>query len=206
MPKSGSVTLGQQIGPGAGVIALLVAATALLSVAPFWLPESYSWLQDGTSESAAQGVQGAWVARAGFVAFGLAVLWLAWLSLPRWGWAGTALHTAFGVGMLGVAAFSHRPWIADAPFDASEDRVHSVFATMVGVAFIAGVVAVVIARRSHSWRSTLPDLLVLLIAAVVPLAMESGVWGILQRVMFLAAACWYAREARRLRTGTGPAC
>jgi hypothetical protein len=40
------------------------------------MPESYDWIEHTTSESAAQGVEGAWLARLGFLSFGLAVLWL----------------------------------------------------------------------------------------------------------------------------------
>lgn len=180
-------------------MALLIGATTLLSVAPLWLPASYSWLQNGTSESAAQGVDGAWVARSGFILFGLAVLWLCQRAAAVWRWPGTTCHVAFGVGMLGVAAFAHKPWVEGTPYVASEDLLHSIFASVVGVGFIAGVIAVAVARRPESWRDAALDIVVLAVALVVPTLMDSGVWGILQRVMFLAAASWYARETRSLR-------
>ncbi|MGB3684913.1 MAG: DUF998 domain-containing protein [Ornithinimicrobium sp.] len=178
-----------------GVVGLLAATTLLLSLAPLGLPSSYSWLANGTSESAAQGVDGAWVARSGFVTFGVAVLWLTVLNANRWRWPGAVCHTVFGLSMLGVAAFSHQPWLAGVPYSVREDQVHSIFASLVGFGFIAGVAAVMIARRPPSWRRAAPDGAVLLVTVTVPLLMDSSVWGILQRVMFLAAACWYAGEA-----------
>ena len=48
-------------------------------------------------ESAAQGLAGAWVARLGFVAFGLAVLWLAAGAAPGCGRGAVSMHAAFGV-------------------------------------------------------------------------------------------------------------
>ncbi len=51
-----------------GVIALLVVSAVALAVAPVLMPAGYDWVAHTTSESAAQGVAGAWVARLGFVA------------------------------------------------------------------------------------------------------------------------------------------
>jgi hypothetical protein len=184
-----------------GVVALLAGAMALLTVAPLWLPSSYSWVEHGTSESAAQGIDGAWVARSGFIVFGVAVVWLVQLRSTAWGWPGTILHLAFGVGMFGVAAFAARPWEDDAPYVESEDVLHSAAATVVGVGFIAGVVAVMVSRRLPSVRAALPDLAALAVAVAVPMTMSTSLWGILQRLMFLTAACWYAREARLAMTG-----
>lgn len=58
----------------------LATSMALLALAPLALPESYSWIELGTSESAAQGVEGAWVARAGFVGATPMLM-----STPVWG-------------------------------------------------------------------------------------------------------------------------
>lgn len=72
-----------------GVIALLVLSAAALAVAPAFTPAGYDFVRHTTSESAAQGLAGAWVARLGFVVFGLAVLWLAadvaWRRQPAGG-------------------------------------------------------------------------------------------------------------------------
>ena len=59
------------------VIALLVISAVSLGVGPLLMPATYSWIANTTSESGAQGVEDPWVARLGFLAFGLAVLWLA---------------------------------------------------------------------------------------------------------------------------------
>ena len=55
-------------------------------------------------ESAAQGLAGAWVARLGFVEFGLAVLWLAAGAAPGCGRGAVSMHAAFGVCMVARAA------------------------------------------------------------------------------------------------------
>ena len=181
--------------PALGVIGLLAGAMVLLMVAPLWLPSSYSWVEHGTSESAAQGVDGAWVARSGFIVYGIAVVWLVQLRSRVWGWPGTILHLAFAVAMFGVAAFAARSWDEAAPYVDTEDLLHSVAANVVGFGFIAGVVAVMVSRRLPSVREAVPDLVALAVAVIVPLTMSTSVWGILQRLMFLTAACWYGREA-----------
>ena len=118
------------------VIATFAASIASLLVAPALMPDSYSLLLHGTSESAAQGVEGAWMARLGFLLLGFAVLWLAGVALPRWGrWASIA-HRWFGVWMIAAAAFSTRPWVESAPFDPTEDLLHTVAASAMGIGFM----------------------------------------------------------------------
>ena len=72
----------------AGALVVLVgfaASVAVLAAAPALMPAGYSWVSQTTSESAAQGVQGAWLARLGFLLFGLSVILLATLCRDRWG-------------------------------------------------------------------------------------------------------------------------
>ena len=169
----------------------------LLALAPLALPPSYSWVELGTSEAAAQGVDGAWVARAGFVLFGLAVLGVCVLRHRSWGWLATALHGCFGVGMVLVAVYSHAPWEAGAPYVELEDRLHSVFASVVGFSFIAGVAATLAFCRPRTRASVLGGVAALVVTGIVPLLMDSPVWGVLQRLMFFTAAAWYASEVLR---------
>ncbi len=179
------------------VMAALVSSMLLLSLAPLALPQSYSWVELGTSEAAAQGIAGAWVTRAGFVLFGLAVLGVCVLRHRAWKALATGLHGCFGVGMVMVAVYSHAPWEAGARYVELEDQLHSVFASVVGFSFIAGVATTLVVRRPRTRASVLGDVAALLIAGTVPLLMAAPVWGMLQRLMFLTAAAWYASEVHR---------
>lgn len=194
---------GTEVRAAVGVVLLLVGALLLLGLAPVAMPESYSWIEHGTSESGAQTVDGAWVARSGFILFGLAVVWLVGLRRRVWGQLGALLHLGFGVSMLAVAAFSTKPWEPNAAYVESEDLLHDVFAALVGFGFIAGVLAVMLARRHPSVRAAAPDLTALVIASAVPLLMASNIWGVLQRVMFVTAGAWYGREAWLARQAPG---
>lgn len=182
------------LGP-AVVLILLGVSVVALAAAPLVLDESYSWVEHTTSEAGGQGVHGAWVARAGFVAFGLAVIWLATLRASAWRQPATALHLVFGVCLVGVAAFSLRSWQDRMPYDRTEDMAHSVAATVMGFAFALGVAA---ARwwpgRRAGFRAL--DVLALAASVVIPVAMaaSSDHTGALQRAMFAIAYLWYARE------------
>jgi hypothetical protein len=179
------------------ILVLLVGSGVAFLSAPLALPPTYSWLQHTISESAAQGLRGAWVARTGFLLYGLAVLWLTSVELRRWGtWGSTALAT-FGVMMLGTAAYSHRPWLSDVPFDPFEDFLHSATATIMGFAFAIGVILVGRGRAAPTRVDRGWDGVAVLASVVIPMAMMQGTQftGLLQRAMFAVAYLWYGREA-----------
>ena len=182
------------------VIATFAASIASLLAAPALMPDSYSLLLHGTSESAAQGVEGAWMARLGFLLLGFAVLWLAGVALPRWGrWASIA-HRWFGVWMIAAAAFSTRPWVESAPFDPTEDLLHTVAASAMGIGFMVGVALAALQRSRTGGRVRWLDRIAFLTALLVPpfMAVMPGYYGILQRLMFGMAYAWYVSEAIRL--------
>ncbi len=185
---------------GLGVLVLLAGAFVVFALAPLAMPASFDWVEHGISESAAQGIDNAWIARIGFILFGLAVIWLAQLRHRAWGPLGTAMHLMFGVSMFGVAAFPTRHWDHAVAYVDNDDLLHSVFAGTIGFGFIAGVVAVMIARKLPTLRAAMPDLAALAITISVPLFMSADIWGALQRVMFLTAGLWYAREAWHTRS------
>lgn len=178
-------------------MACLCGSALALALAPLLMPDSYTWVTHTTSESAAQGVSGAWLARLGFLTFGLTVSWLTVISSSRWGRWGTLLHGMFGVLMIATAAFSHRPFEPGIVFDRTEDLLHSVAATAMGFAFALGVVAVMVHRPERPVPRRVLDVAALVASVIIPLGM--GAWngsaGLLQRLMFLMAYLWYATEA-----------
>ena len=165
-----------------------------LALAPLLMPDSYDWVSNTTSESAAQGVSGAWLARLGFLMFGLAVVWLTAISGPQWGSWGSLFHGMFGVLMAATAAFSHRPFEPGIAFDRIEDLLHSVAATAMGFAFALGVFAVMVHGPIRSIPRRALHVVALAASVIIPLSMGawSGSAGLLQRSMFLIAYLWYA--------------
>ena len=194
--RSGTRRSARSFGTTAAAAGLAASAVALLA-APAALPPGYSWISRTTSEAAAQALSGAWLTRLGFLLFGVSVLVITDVCRRHWGRWGTALHAAFGVLMFAAAAFSHRPWLAGQSFDATEDLLHSVVASAMGVAFAAGVVAVALRRSGGAGRRRVLDGIAVAASVGLPLAMSAApsVDGLLQRLMFAVAYTWYAVEA-----------
>jgi hypothetical protein len=181
------------------VISLLAASVLAIALAPLLMPAAYSVVEHSVSESAAQGLDGAWLARLGFVLFGFAVLLIVGYPAVGWGrWARLA-HGGFAVSMIAAATFSHMPW-DDRSYDRFEDLLHSIASLGVGLFFTAGVLLVTIDKRLRPGLHRVLDLVALAAAAVIPmLTAQSSIGGVLQRLMFLLAYLWYAVETIRPR-------
>jgi hypothetical protein len=180
------------------VVTLLLASVAAVAIAPLLMPESYSVIEHSVSESAAQGVEGAWLARLGFLLLGFAVLASAGIAGTRWGVWGRIAHRIYGVSMVGAAAFSHMPW-HDVPYDTFEDFLHSVAASGMGFAFTAGVLIVTFRRSRNAVGARAFDWSAIAAALVIPMVMfnVTGIAGLVQRVMFGIGYLWYGMEAIR---------
>lgn len=111
--------------------------------------------------------------------------------------------------MTGTAAYSHKPWQADVPFDSFEDFLHSLTATGIGLSFAIGVMSILIARSRAEARARVYDALAVVAATALPLLMVNltDMAGGLQRLMFAIAFIWFAAGALRVvgrgRTDTG---
>ena len=179
------------------VVVLLILSAICLVLASMAMPSSYSWMSNAISESAAQGVYCAWVARLGFLLFGFAIVWLASILKPYWARGTYWMHLGFAVFMLSTAAFSHKPWLTELPFDLTEDILHSITATGMGFAFTLGVLVRFFQREKNQTVYKIGDVIAIIIASSLsPLGeIWPGVAGLLQRIIFLVAYCWYSSEA-----------
>lgn len=189
-----------------GILFLLASSAVALLLAPRLMPEGYSWIIHTTSESAAQGLAGAWLARLGFLSFGMAVLWLARASENIWARGVVWMQLTFGVMMVATATFSHQPWISDVPFDPLENHLHSFTATFMGFAFTFGVVIRFLQRWNQVSSGKMLDLLAALCATFIPMLMlfQPDIAGLVQRLMFLVAYVWFGKEALELYRTVSP--
>jgi hypothetical protein len=178
-------------------LGMLFLSALCVGSAPFVVPEGYSWLTLSVSESAAQGLQGAWLARCGFLLFGIAVIRIAMSLRTAWPRGSYWAHMAFGVCMLGTAAFSHMPWISSVPVDMTEDLLHSATASFMGFGFTMGVALRLFHKRAHHVSGTAFDLLAVAFAIAVPSATSStdAPVGLIQRLMFCVGYLWYGMES-----------
>ncbi len=183
---------------GGAVLVVLAASASCVALAPLLMPESYSIIEHSISESAAQRVEGVWLARAGLLLFGLGVLALSSAAGDRWGPWGRIAHRGYGVAIISTAVFAHMPW-EDVPYDEFEDLLHSIGSFVVGLSFVVGVVFVGIERRRPSRSARVFDGIAVTASVVIPIVMFSldGYAGLVQRLMFLIAYGWYGSEAWR---------
>lgn len=188
------------------IVLMLVASAMFILAGTLAMPEGYSWLTHSISESAAQAMPGAWIARLGFLLFGCGVLWLAITLRSVWARSAYWMHMVFALSMIGTAAFSHKPWLEGVPFDSTEDFLHSFTATLMGFAFSFGVVLRFLQRQKNERLPKLFDVIALAIATFSsPLGMLlPSIPGLIQRVMFVVGYLWYAHEALTARDLKNP--
>lgn len=178
------------------VLAMLAASAVCVAVAPALMPDSYSVVKNAVSESAAQGVTNAWLARLGLLLLGFAVLLLAQVAGGRWGAWGRVLQRVYGISAIAAAAFSHMPW-EDVPYDRFEDTLHSVAASTMGAAFTVGVLMVTFRRGPGMAAVRLLDWTAIGAAVGISLLMfnVTTIAGLVQRIMFGIGYLWFAMES-----------
>ena len=173
------------LGGGALVLAMLLGAA-------FSAP-GYDSLRHTTSHLAGQGMPAAWIMRAGFLLYGLAVVTVArHAGGPA---AGRLALAAFGAGFWAVTV-----WPACAPLpgmacDPGADALHSAFAGAMGLAYACAVALALFGPQGRA-RDTV-GWLALVSSVAIPLAMLSlpDLAGLLQRIMFALSAVWLWRRA-----------
>lgn len=183
---------------------VLLASCLCLAVAPALMPEPYSLVEQAISDTAAQGVARAWVARFGFVLSALAILLLARSRARSWGPWGRSAHRVYAILVVGLATFSQRPWTGSS-FNEFENLAHSILAPVAGVVFTAGVVLVSLHRVPKDRVARTFDGFTIVAMILLPIVMlgVSGLDGAAQRTAVAIGYLWYASEILRLaRAGT----
>jgi hypothetical protein len=167
------------------------------AVAPFVSHPAYSSLTHTVSELAGQSMPHAWIMRTGFVAFGGAVLAVALAGLRGMPSVNGAL-CLLAAGMIGSAVWSHVPIPEVGGGSRTQDDLHTLAASLMGVGFAAACAA----RAWIRWagppeagsRIDWSSLAGLAITVVVPLLMVQlpSLAGALQRGMFAFSFVWIA--------------
>jgi hypothetical protein len=180
-----------------GATALLFLAMGATLLSAWLLPHDLSPLRNSLSAAAAQHLPGAWAQRLGFLAAGLAVLWLAAAYQHTWVRAAWWPHAHVGVFLTGTAAFSAGPHLPGFATDTIEGGLHYFVFSAAAVAFVLGTAARwrqrAISGESGVWLDAAA--LSISIAAVFAILLAPGYLGSAQRIAFFAACVWYLREA-----------
>lgn len=115
------------------VIAFIVLLIVMFVLPYFSLP-GYSIISHTTSHLGAQSTPNAWVMNITFILLGTSSIIAGWKPLHSYFLVKVFL-IAFGMSLVGSAVFHHTPIDENLPADLFHDKIHSVFATITGIAF-----------------------------------------------------------------------
>ncbi|HPT79084.1 MAG TPA: DUF998 domain-containing protein [Candidatus Atribacteria bacterium] len=174
---------------------LLLPVMIILS---FFSADTYSIIRNTTSHLGAQGAPNAWIMNMTFILVGISCILEAWLHLRRY-WFLLLLLCIFGLNLVLVGIFSHAPIVEGAVYDALEDRLHSIFASIAGFSFTAFAISSAFIEKTTRHRAA--DMSVGLTAALLSLLMAclpdyAGLW---QRVLFTVSFIWLILLLERTR-------
>jgi len=174
---------------------LMLPVMFLLS---FFSVDTYSIIKNTTSHLGAQGAPNAWIMNAAFILVGLSSILEAWLHLGNY-WLQKILLSIFGLGLIFVGIFHHAPIIEGVAFNVFEDKLHSIFASLVGLTFTVYAISSAFIEKARKYR--IIDLAVGIIATMLSVLMfylpdYSGIW---QRTLFVISFTWLILMLERVK-------
>ncbi len=176
-----------------GAIEFLIPPYLILLLVIFMLPfysvESYSILENTSSQLGAQHSPYAWVMNTTFILLGLGSMLSGWPYLKGYGFHRLAL-LIFGFSLIGAAIYQHAPIVAGVAFDAKEDQMHSIFSSLTGASFTVFAMSAVFILRHRTAKIsalTVGVLAVLLSVLIFTIPEFMGIW---QRALFIVAFGW----------------
>ena len=188
----------------------LIAVIYFISVivlAHFFVPPGYDWTQNTVSDLGSQGHTYKWIMQTGFIGFGL----LLTTGVVHYFRQNKKMYFLFFVAVYGLSIlvtgfFCAAPIDPSIPNDLRESQLHSMFATIAGIAMSLGIFwqAVVSANSRERWTRIVFFLLIGGISGLFGLA-ENHILaidkGIVQRVLYLVGLAWLVYEERILISG-----
>ena len=169
----------------------------VIIIAHLFAPQGYNRTNNTISELGSQGHTKKWIMQAGFVGFGLLLaVGLGWKSYTQ----GMINYPDFpvllyGLSVLVTGIFCAAPMDSKLNFSSQEAQVHSIFATIAGIALVAGILWYLLVSPTE--RSFHLVFLVLVTGVSILFGLsESGTVpigkGIVQRTLYLVSFIWLA--------------
>jgi len=176
----------------------------VIVVAHFAVPSGYDWRDNTISELASQGHTYKWIMQSGLIGFGgillVGVFGYFREDTKRYYLVFMALY---GLSILLSGIFCTAPVGPNLPFSVQESNLHSLFATIAGIAMSLGILWQVFASSNSRERWIRIALLVLVggLSGLFGLA-ENQILnldkGIVQRLLYLIGLTWIVYEERML--------
>lgn len=175
-----------------------ITSIILLALAPLAVADTYSVIDNTLSEAGGQGVEGAWVLRAGILVTAFSVWLLASASATAWGWVAAQWMRIYAVALVFLAILPEEAWDGR-PHNPSVAFLHTVAGVVSAVAFIVAVLSITRrrpprqrARRAYDWATMIA------IALIPQLILVLSGDGLLERVMALFGYGWLFLESQRM--------
>lgn len=186
------------------ILIAVVYFIAVIVLAHFFVPPIYDWTQNTVSDLASQGHPYKWIMQTGFIGFGLLLTWGVIFHFNKHRRAYFLLFVAvYGLSILMSGIYCAAPIDPSFPNSLRESQLHSMFATVAGIAMSLGIFWQFVVSTNHyeRWTRFAFFLLVIGISGLFGLA-ENHILaidkGIVQRVLYLVGLAWLVYEERLL--------
>lgn len=165
---------------------------ATLALAHLLAAPNYAIVSNTLSELGAQNAEFAWIARVGFIGFGVMLAWHYsgdLVHVQRF-WAQAVLLLLYGSSIALTGMFSTAPIEGGVPFSEPESILHSMFATLAGICLSLAILVSVWRAPSPAdrWRHALT--LVFVIGMSILFALLPEYQGISQRLLWVGGLWW----------------
>ena len=170
---------------------------AIIILAHFFAPIEYDWKLNTISDLGAQQYKNAWLMRMGFIGFGVllstALLW-PFIITDEKNYS-DLLIAIYALSILLSGFFSTAPFIETSTFSIGEDKWHSLFAQIAGIAFSFGILwhLLVYSNPNQKIVNFVFLLLVIGFSALVGLSKNELIsigFGLIQRGLYAVSFIW----------------
>ena len=189
------------------ILIAVVYFIAVIVLAQFFVTPIYDWTQNTVSDLASQGHPYKWIMQTGFIGFGLLLTWgvIFHFSKNKRTYF-LFLVAIYGLSILVTGFFCAAPIDSSLPNDLRESQLHSMFATIAGIAMSLGIFwqVIVSANSRERWTRIIFFLLIGGISGLFGLAENHILMldkGIVQRVLYPVGLAWLVYEERILISG-----
>jgi len=161
----------------------------VIFILPFYGAEGYSIIKNTTSQLGAQNTPNAWIMNLTFILLGSSVILDGWRFLGNF-WFHKIVLIVFGGALIMAAFFRHAPITANTPFDVSEDKLHSVFATITGTSFTLFAISAAFIEKTFQrkiWAFSTGIIATALSIMMFTLTDYTGIW---QRLLLIISFAW----------------
>lgn len=189
------------------ILTAVVYFIAVIVLAHFFVPPMYNWTQNTVSDLASQGHTYKWIMQTGFTGFGLLLTWGVIFHFNKNNRAYFLLFVAvYGLSILMSGIFCTAPVDPSMTYSVSEAKLHSMFATIAGIAMSLGILWQFAVSSNHRqrWTRFAFFILVIGISGLFGLAENHLLMidkGIVQRILYLVGLAWLVYEEQILITG-----